>query len=434
MERITVKKEIKSKKSSVDMKDMANDKKATVKGGNGFVNIKTIIIAAVILIVLVIGGIFVVPKLNQPNNIYTAVEKKGEILLENTYKKDLIVSKDAKAYAYVAVTPEGKEYAVVIKDDKITKSAAYNGVFDLQISPDGTHYAFRAATDDKISFMNGATGFAVIDGKELDKCEYINELYLSDDWKHFMYRVSINGEWKKAKDGSLNYTGEQSYVVRDGVPGETYDIIRELKMSNDGMSYVYRVTNNGKWEKSKDAWDYEYAGDRKYFIVKNGVAGDMIGDLRMSDDGKHYVFIAGVNGKWAKNNEGFWKYSGVDVKYFPVLDAAAGEKFNNVLSKSLFMDAAGLHYSFAAGDTADQPDYYFVADGKKSDKKFFEIKDIVIDAMGYSFSAKNAKESISENFKLGFSELFKTPLSGNTKYKAFIENRGAESFLKVEKL
>jgi hypothetical protein len=329
-------------------KKIKNPKRAT---GNelGKFKIKTIVsVLTGIVCICLAGGFFAIKR-----DIFTPslFSKKGETTLEHTFKKDLIVAGNEKAFGYIATDEKGDQYVVIQKGKDIITGKHYPMIYSFTVSDNGSHYGYIAALDKK-----KMTGFVVLDGKEGQRYDRIDQFYLSKNGAHFCYRASFGGEWIN----DFTYIKGKRVIMRDGVVSK-YDIAGSLLMSTDGKHYTYWAGIGVTW---KDDGTF-FCG--KQFVVYDGVAGENYDDASvpsMSTDGKHYVYWAGIGGTGKDDGTYF------GGKQFIVYDGVAGEKYDNVSIPSLSTD--GKHYVYSAGIGGTWNN------GKYSGGKWFVIYDSMI--------------------------------------------------------
>jgi hypothetical protein len=159
--------------------------------------------------------------------------------------------------------------------------------------------------------------------------------------------------------------GNEYVVVRRGASvckGKPYPAIANLRLSNDGRHWVYIASRSKDDQRNGD---YITAG----LVVRDeaeGKAYDYLRELQLSGDGKHVAYIAGEGGSWSKDKYGSWDYG--QGRFWAVRDNAESEVFDDV--QNLTLSESGGHVAFAGGRgvewSQDENKNWFVGRGRYS--------------------------------------------------------------------
>jgi hypothetical protein len=257
------------------------------------------------LIALALGAFFLPPII-------------GDILLPSVFAADgswplrdrpthsLVVSADGKAVAYVAATASGEEYLVVKRGERIFTGKAYPAITGLALSADASHWAYIALKDPaKAAGQDGGAGLLVRDEVEGPAWDYLGSLRLSRNGRVLACVAASGGTWAEAASRGLRYGGGTWTVLVDGKPGDSYDHVDFLSMSEDGRHIAFAASRGLAWGYLPDE-GWSYSGGRAT-VVSDGLASrgyDLVRALALSRDGKRMVFVASQGGEWLSAGHG----------------------------------------------------------------------------------------------------------------------------------
>ncbi len=265
----------------------------------------------------------IIPSADGSHAYYTALEKEerqalyhdGTRLTEINFLEQQVVPPTGPHHGLV-MHRENRELAVLDG----TLGPEYDAVARLSYGGDGVCHAYVASTDEE--------QFVVLDGKELEHFPAIDDfIALAPDCSRVAYatlrwdpdggytaRVVIGDEkgpeYEHVSDLSFSQDGARfayvakqdgrSFVVKDGrKDGKDYFRARSTTFSSDG-SHLAHIGFEGKEVGEGRATHLE----GKWFIVRDGVAGEPLDDLeprrsdslevngRFSHDGTHLAWVA----------------------------------------------------------------------------------------------------------------------------------------------
>ncbi len=189
---------------------------------------------------------------------------KNEKGLPYEVNYDLFFSSNSKHFSFLVIWKNGgnkPEYKFYFDG---VPSKAYEYISDINFSPDGERYAYRASTNRE--------NFVVLDGKEQPKYSWVGEyMIFGSDSKRFAYLVDMGNE--------------NNYFVVDGVK-ETYLVNRVFEnyfaFSPDSQHYAYISYKNNNGE---DPYSYQIILDNKFkeFVLGSN---NMVSRLQVAPDGK----------------------------------------------------------------------------------------------------------------------------------------------------
>ena len=160
--------------------------------------------------------------------LLTALECRAAVVQD-----DLGPMPDAKRFAHVAMSPDCRDIAMVVKTDNGVElrvngkpAATADDITNLLYSPDSAHLAYTA--------RRGAVWYLVLAGKETPLGPRTpSNLIFSSDSGHLLYVTAA--------------PGGQALVV-DGAVKKTYRQIAQLSVSPAGFHYAYAVSDdNSRW-------------------------------------------------------------------------------------------------------------------------------------------------------------------------------------------
>ena len=174
------------------------------------------------------GKGFAIIKSNSPNPGFTVMANGKAMGPAYQHADELVWSSDGSRFAYLATSPNGT-FAVVDGQE-----LPFSNISELQFSPDGKRYAFRAGNS------------VVVDGKEQSKAIMLvnGSLRFSSNSKHFAYAAQTStGNSQAFLDGVAKPTFLGNFVAQSLVqPALTFP---EVFFSPDGnhIAYVGRKQN-----------------------------------------------------------------------------------------------------------------------------------------------------------------------------------------------
>lgn len=239
---------------------------------------------------------------------------------KNDFEPYPLFSPDSKHFTYAA-NIDDKWFAVV---DGI-EGKKYDYIDWLCYSPDSQHLAYAAKVGNK-SVM-------VVDGKEIKQYDDISSPSFSIDSKQISYHAKVGGNWLTVTGGVESngektlvavspdkrhvayhvYSGDDSYFEVDGKVGKSYRFVSDFTFSFDGAHYAYVVSSG-----------------EGYFVVKDGIESKIYPKAEcqtpaLSPDGSSLAFIV------RQDAAAFVVINGVEGKpylgiYYPPVFSADGKR------------------------------------------------------------------------------------------------------------
>ena len=241
-------------------------------------------------------------------------------------------SPDGKHVVYAA--RRGKQWTVVMDGQP---SAEYNGIFDLDFSPDCKGVTYIAARKRESASPSGArfSWTVVIDGKPSPEYDEILDLRFSPDGKRVAYAAMQDKKWSVIVDGQAGtkydeILGPKHLYEHTLLKPAALGMISSIEFSPDGQRVLYGAKTDNKWVAVVDG--------------KASAEYDNISYPLFSPDGQHVAYFAGTSRMWSMivDGQASTQYSEI-VGGFPTFGPDGGMEFLAVKGTGVFKATGTLY-------------------------------------------------------------------------------------------
>jgi uncharacterized repeat protein (TIGR03803 family) len=249
-------------------------------------------------------------------------------------------SADQKRFAYVVGLDNGKK-AVVIDG---TQSPVYDGVSWLGFAPSGHHFAYIAKRGDQM--------FCVDDGKAGMTYQnvFADHASFSPDGAHFAYSTVVSDKNAVAPIQQVHTRPQHQCYVLDGVEQKKFENLGPPIFSKDGKHFAYIAGIDG------------FTPTRVVVDGKEGKAYTLVEELKISDDGSRVAYMA---------------RRGVRSDSNPVVvdNGTEGSEYGLIQNLIVSHDGKRVVYSAAQANTSQQ---YFLVENGKPGKQYQYIEFVLV--------------------------------------------------------